>query len=561
MSKGKTHKSNPQVSNKIQQNPITTAPTTAFTLPKWLPLTLILVATAVLRCQFLDIPLERDESLYSYLGKLALNGGKPYFDFYEMKPPIMFYSYALLVGIFGYSAFGIHLAATAVSLANIYFIFRITQKIGPTAAAHLAAITYAIWSLAGGVSGTHLLSENIQILWALPAILIAINPLKTLTIKQLLAIGFLLSMSFMVKQTSGVLALVLGFYWLSSWFSERKTTPFWAYFKPILWTIAGFILPIIVAIIGLWAIGSGQDAAFWLLEYPRLYSSELSSDEAKMAFGLMQKLVLTDYKGYFIAALLGILAVFFSKKTLSEKVLLISWAVLTTLTVGLGRRFYGHYWLLALPILSILGSLFFQEMSIRLRQKMGNIEAKTVLFIGFLWSIHAIFTLNDYYINPNLTDISRKFSPGNPYVEHQVLSNYLQNTLKPTDRLAVFGSDPQYFIYLNKISQIRHVFAPFISNGQFPNALIWQDETIESFKKTAPEYVILNKYAFAWMYKPNADQHLYDEIYNELRRYYELVAYIENPAESYGVVIKKPENSNRMPTTPSYIAVLKRRVL
>jgi hypothetical protein len=549
MSKGKTPKNNPQ----------TRAETTPFAVPKWLPLTLILLATALLRLQFLDIPLERDESIYSYIGKLALNGGKPYVDFYEMKPPVLFYSYAVLVGLFGYSAFGIHLAATVVTVANTFFVYRIAQKLGGTWTANFSAIAYALWSLAGGVYGVYLMSENLQVLLALPVILLSLSKFKSLTVKQLLVIGFLSALSFMVKQTSGVLVISLGLYWLSQWFFEEKETRFGTFFKPILWPILGFIAPIIVVILGLWAIGSGPDAAFWLLEYPRLYATNITETEAAAAFGLMRQLVFTGYEGYFIAAVLGVLAVSLSKKSISEKVLIISWAVLTTLTVALGQRFYGHYWLFALPVLSILGGLFFEELRLWLRQKMGGTEATIALIIGFLWSIHLFFTQNSFYLNPSVAEISRTFSPGNPYLEHQVLSNYLQKIIGPNDHVAVLGSDPQYFIYLNKTSQIRHVYAPIIANGQFEKAVVWQDETIESFKNTKPEYVILNNYAFAWMYKPNANQHLFDGLYQQLRAHYALVAYIENPAENPVIDIKKPINGYLMPTALSYIAVLKRR--
>ena len=91
--------------------------------PSWLPLSIILVVIAILHLQYLDIPLERDESLYAYLGKIALGGGKPYYDFYEMKPPMLFYSYALFIGVFGYSATGIHLAVVVIAVANTFFTF------------------------------------------------------------------------------------------------------------------------------------------------------------------------------------------------------------------------------------------------------------------------------------------------------------------------------------------------------------------------------------------------------------------------------------------------------
>jgi Dolichyl-phosphate-mannose-protein mannosyltransferase len=558
MAKEKRNTSKPQPQEKKQNTPVLTKETTPFVVPTWLPLALILVATALLRFQYLDIPLERDESLYSYLGKMALSGGKPYLDFYEMKPPVLFYSYAILVGIFGYSGVGIHLAAMVLAVANTFFTYRIAKKLGGLQVAYLSATAYALWSLSPGVYGAYLMSENIQLVWSLPAILLALNyPTQTNT-KQLFTIGFLLALSFLVKQTSLVLIPVIGVYWLSQWFSNRKDTPFIDYVKPILWAILGYFTPIILTIVGLWAIGSGKDAKFWLLEYPRLYANEVSQADADLAFGLMRSLVFTGYEGYFIIALLSVLALSLSKRMLSEKILLISWAALTVLTVAIGKRFYGHYWLFALPALSILGGLFFQELSTWLRQKMSGLGTVAVV-VGFFWSIHAFVTQPVFYFSPPVADISRAYSPGNPYYEHQVFSNYLEKIIQPNDHLAVFGSDPQYFIYLNKKSPIRHMYFPFIVNAKFEKAMLWQNETVETFKKTQPEYVIFNNYPIAWMYQPTYSQQMYVDILDHISKAYTLVAYIENPAMNLNVEIKEVKNAFNRPTTASYIAFYKRK--
>jgi hypothetical protein len=555
MAKGKINKNNAQP----QKTPIITEESAPFVVPAWLPLTIILVVTALLRLQYLDIPLERDESLYSYIGKMALNGAKPYVDFYEMKPPVLFYSYAVLIGIFGYSGVGVHLAASVVAVANTYFTYRIAHKLGGGQAAYLSAIAYGIWSLSSGVCGAYLMSENLQLLWGLPAILLALKGFNALNPKQLCAVGFLLAMSFMVKQTSAVLVVVIGLYWLSQWFSNRKETSFGVFFKSISWSILGFFAPIVLAMIGLWAIGSGNDAKFWLLEYPSLYARDVSQTDADLAFSLMKKLVFTGYEGYFIAALLGVTAVGLSKRILSEKILLIFWAVLTVLTVAMGKRFYGHYWLFALPVLSILSSLFFQEMSAWLRLKMGGIAATIAGAMGLLWSIHAFFTQPDLYFNPSLTTISRAYSPGNPYWEHQVLSNYLEKIMQPTDQLAVFGSDPQYFIYLNRKSPTRHFYAPFIANAKFEKAMAWQDEAVDAFKNAQPEYVVFNNYPIAWMYQPTYSQRLYVNILDHISKAYTLVAYIENPAINPTIEIKETKNGLEKPTTGTYISVFKRK--
>lgn len=532
---------------------------TPFQLPNWLPLTLILVVTALLHLQYLDIPLERDESLYAYIGKLALGGGRPYIDFYEMKPPMLFYSYALLIGVFGYSATGVHLAATLVAVINTLFTFLIAKKLGGLQLAILSATAFALWSLSPGIYGSYLLSENIALCWGLPAVLWTLNYPKTTNTKQLFGIGFFIALSFLVKQPAGVLAVAVGLYFLTHWFIHRNTLEFAIFIKPLLWTIIGFFTPIIFTALGLWAVGSWQEASFWLLEYPRIYTTSVSAEDSKLAFELMLHLVFTDYQGYFGAVLLGFIAVILSKRATAQKVFLISWVLFTAATVAIGKRYYGHYWILAITAMSIIGAIFFQGLINWLRLKKGRIEGTFASIVAVLWSIHAFFVQPNYYFNPTLTEISRTFSPGNPYVELQILSNYLKKIIQPADQLAVLGSDPQLFIYLNKTSPIRHVYMPFFVNGTYPRAITWQNETIEGLKSTKPEYVIFSNYPIAWMYQPNHSQQLYTDIVNYLDEQYDLVAYIENPGIGNSVQIIETNNSRRKPRTPSYISVLKRR--
>jgi hypothetical protein len=556
MKKVKTDKFDTPITTK---SVISEAKKTPFVLPKWLPLTLILVATALLHLQYLDMPLERDESIYAYLGKLALNGGKPYYDFYEMKPPMMFYSYALFIALFGYSATGIHLSAAVLAVWNTLFTFLIARKIGGEQVDIVSALAYIVWSINPGVYGTYFLSENVALLWGLPALLLALNYPEKKDTKQLFFVGFLLSMSFLVKQTAGVLALSVGVYWLTDWFFNRKELPFLTFFKPILWSLIGFFTPIALMVIGLWAVGTGKDALFWLKEYPSMYANSVTDEASGNSFKLMLKLVFTDYKAYFCLSVLGILMTIVSRRRASEKFFLIVWVVSASLTVAIGRRYYGHYWLFALPVLAILGALFFQEIKNRWVLKMGRIEKGILVVLAFLWSIHAVFMQPSYYFNPPLTEISRQFSPGNPFVEHQVFANYIQKIIKPTDRLAVFGSDPQYFIYLQKISPIRHVYLPMIVNGELEQMSKFQDETIESFKQTQPEYVVFNNYPIAWMYRPNFSQRLFAQIYNHLTEYYDVVAYIEDPTRYSTVEIKESKGPRSMPSSQQYIVLMKRR--
>lgn len=63
-------------------------------------LLILVFITYSIRSKFYGIPFERDEGAYSYYGKLLLEGGIPYKDFYEQKFPGMFYFFAFIVKFF-----------------------------------------------------------------------------------------------------------------------------------------------------------------------------------------------------------------------------------------------------------------------------------------------------------------------------------------------------------------------------------------------------------------------------------------------------------------------------
>ena len=66
-------------------------------------LVVLTVVTAV-RVRLLDMPLERDEGEYAYVGQLMLQGVPPYQEAYTMKWPGTAAMYALFMGLFGETA-------------------------------------------------------------------------------------------------------------------------------------------------------------------------------------------------------------------------------------------------------------------------------------------------------------------------------------------------------------------------------------------------------------------------------------------------------------------------
>lgn len=522
-------------------------------IPEWVGVGLLVLFTVLIRWQFLDIPLERDESVYYYAGKAALDGGRPYFDFYEMKPPGLFYSYAFLIALFGYSGTGAHLALLFVSLSNAAFTYLIARHFGGKRLAQVAATAFVFFSLNPGASGLYLVAEHLALLWGLPGVWLALQYPERTNKYLLLGSGALLSMAVLVKQTAGVFGLAVVVYWLIRWLQNGREQSL----KPLLWWVMGGIFPIFCAFLVVWAAGTMQDAHFWLYEYPQLYATSANDDKIGLYFKTSWKLVSMGYEGYFVFAGLGLLALWWSRLSLASKAFITVWALLSALTIVPGMRFYGHYYLLAFPAACIAGAMLFDTIGKRITQK--DTMPVLLLALGLLWSAHHILINNNLYIRPPLRMISRVYSPGNPFIEHQILAEELKKVLQPNDTIAVFGSDPQYFIYLDKPSPIRHVYMPFLAKGQYPEALEWQQETIRRLKETRPQYVIFNSYPYAWLARYDLENAFTREILLFLQQpNYDPYLFIEADSKSKPAVVKYKVQQGMVTNKVNYIQVYKR---
>jgi hypothetical protein len=523
-------------------------------IPEWVGIGLLLLLAAVLRWAFLDIPLERDESVYYYAGKIALDGGRPYFDFYEMKPPGLFYSYALLVALFGYSGVGAHLALLFVSLSNTLFTYLIARKFGDTRMALIAAMAFVFFSIHPGASGVYLEGEHVALLWGLPGTWLALQYPERTNRYLLLGSGFLLSLAVLVKQTAGVFGLSIVIYWLSRWWTGRREQSL----KPLIWWVAGGLLPLLGAFLVIWASGSLQYARFWLYEYPQHYATSTNEDNAGLYFRTSWTLVSTGYLGYYIVAGLGLPVLWWSRLSVSAKTFLTAWTLLSAFTIVPGLRFYGHYYLMAFPAASIAGALLFSTIGTRISKKETIPLALTIL--GLLWGAHHFLIRSNLYIRPPLQFISRVYSPGNPFVEHQMLSDELKKVIQPNDTVAVFGSDLQYFIYLGKTSPIRHVYMPFFAKNQFAEIRGWQEEIIQKLKETRPKYVIFNAYPYAWMMRFDQEGSFAQQIVACLQQPdYDPYIFIEADSKSKPAVVKYKVQQGMVKNKVNFIQVFKRR--
>ena len=119
----------------------------------WVALSLVILAVIVVRIRLLDIPLERDEGEFAYVGQLMLEGIAPYKMAYVIKLPGTAAVYALSMALFGETTAGIHLGLLLANIAAIVLVFLLAKRWFGAGVGLVAGATYALMSLSWGVDG------------------------------------------------------------------------------------------------------------------------------------------------------------------------------------------------------------------------------------------------------------------------------------------------------------------------------------------------------------------------------------------------------------------------
>jgi len=154
------------------------------------------------RINLLGIPFERDEGAYQYFGQLVLEGKKPYLDFYEMKPPGIFYSYALLNWIFGSSVERAHAAFLFLNVFTIFFLYLIGKKLLDNLCGAIVGMSYGILSLGPHVAGFTTQAEHLITFFSSAGLLALVMAFQYKKLVFFFSGGLLFGFSLLIKQSA-----------------------------------------------------------------------------------------------------------------------------------------------------------------------------------------------------------------------------------------------------------------------------------------------------------------------------------------------------------------------
>lgn len=465
---------------------------------KYVPVLLFALVTYLLRWRLLDIPLERDEGGFAYMGYSWIKGNPLFSDYVDVKPPLIYILYGVFESIFGTTPKGIHTGLFIFNLGfTITFYFYIKQKFS-FGTAMISSLVFILLSSLPNVFGFAAHATQLLLWPTIGGIWLLDYSLKQSKIFWLIPAGILLGIAFLIKQQAIGFMLFAGFYLTYILLIQEKNWKKWLISGSVLTSSA--VLPYILCILWFYASGRLNNFWYWTYTWPSQFAATQTGNID--IFNMMYGMVTRNIEYFWYLGLVGIILSFFDKWSSENKVFagLLTFFGFAALSVGF--HYYPHYFVLLLPAISLGVGLAFRfvytKINLVTQNTMLTYPVITVVFFMMFYSHYK--PQKGYFTKTKKEDIIRNVYGTNPFQESYVVGNKIKSMSKQGDSILVLGSEPQLLFYsqLPSISQHMHYYQ-LVDGGSQNDSL--QSELITKVEKSKPKYLVFVRNNFSWLEK------------------------------------------------------------
>lgn len=525
----------------------------------WIVIAVIIAFVAVIRIRLLQIPLERDEGEYAYMGQLILQGIPPYSEAYNMKFPGTYAMYALIMSIFGQNIQGIHSGFMIVNCAAILLVFLLARKLVSETAALTASAAYALLSLSPSVLGFAAHATHFVVVPALGGVLVLLLALRNNKSPLYCLSGALFGLAALMKQP-GLFFFLFGFSYIvfAHFFSVSAR-----YIKKLLVTLGMFTIggaaPLIIAVIYLYTVGAFDKFWFWTVEYASKYGSQLPVSAAFDIFRTNVSEVVDGLSFLWIMAVFGFIGVFFHQGLKGKRVFTALFTLFSFLTMCPGFYFRPHYFVTLLPVVAILIGIFVEWLNVRV---VALFKTRHLRFIGIVIFILAtgtgIASQRAYLFKEDPAKLSRTVYGTNPFPESIEIAKFIESQSLPTDSVAVFGSEPQIFFYSRRHSATGYIYVYGLME-KHDYSLTMQQEMIREVMSSNPKFIVVVHIATSWLMRPESEKYIFGWMNNYVRQNYVLVGVADIISPDLTVYKWYADTANYKVLSPAYLLLYERR--
>ena len=445
-----------------------------------------------------------DEGSHAAVAAILMDGGLPYLNAVNNKPPGIFYIYLATFYLFGkFNMMAVHLVAFFWTLATGILLSLLAKKLGGARAGLFALLFYLTFTTA---LYPKMIAANSEIFMALPYSLAALL-LWHACIREkgylFFLSGFMSGLALLIKQVAGVEVVAVSAYLLF-------VIPLLSGRRRIVSSVAacvqfgaGFVLPVGTVASLFYKYGILADQIFWNITYPRRYISLGASNQgfvsqilAEFVPFVLSTIILWALSGIWMKHVIADLRERGKSFASHFSLFLILWLAASMYAAFIGNRMYGHYFIQILPSLSVMaaiaaGKLVDERNGLRGRYRTPVILALTVL-PGIVFTAMAI----SYEAT---TDTYGGMRP-----DFRPATEYIKAHTGPDDKIFVWGWFTPIYVYSQRTPSTRFVFTSMHTGyrqGNDPNEEDRADRTWlavpeawpmleEDLKRNPPELIV-----------------------------------------------------------------------
>jgi len=400
----------------------------------------IVLLTVAIRLPSLLHPRPIDsEAMYSVVANEIVDGGRPYVDAVERKPPLLFWTYAAVFKIAGkFNWEALHIVALVWTLCAMAGLYVIGSELFDRNAGLVAAFLYSVfqpWWTWKNLSFDSEMLMNLPIIWAWA---IAFGRGSSRVRPELLLAGALLGMAFLLKQPAAIAAVPLGVYLLLPRYrASRGLTPTDSIVQATVLTLGFFVALGLVAIV-LWKQGIIHDAFYWTIadhDVPHIFWQK----------GIVTTLT---FLVTCLPLLFGtIMACRYKSEIwtgkMAERTALLGLLGASAIGAAAGARFYPHYYVQLIPPLALLAASYYARVWSRTMQPSHWLLRPRVTYAWLALTV-IVFSIKHW------TGLA-------PQREPSKTGQYLLAHSDPADRIFVWGQTPEIYLDAHRRPACRYI--------------------------------------------------------------------------------------------------------
>ena len=518
----------------------------------------ILVCVAAVRLRLLNLPLERDEGEFAYMGRLLLEGVPPYKLAFNMKMPGIYLAYAAGMALFGQTVAGIHATLMVVNLATIVLVFLLGRRLLGGCAGIVAAAVFAVMSCSPSHLGFAGHATNFVTLAAVGGLLVGLRALESRRSLEFLAAGLLMGISFLMKQPGAFLALFLGIYILWSELRARPAEVRMPVAGVSLYAL-GALLPFALTCLWLWNAGVFDRFWFWTFSYASQYASQLPIGKAYEAFTRSGAAGIGANSWTWGVSAVGLAALAWDARVRRHGVFLVGLLLFSAAAVCPGFYFREHYFVPVFPALGLLAGAGVVSCAGLLERSCGRTWSALIPAIPLLLALsHSVDANSEYLFRATPEEACRITYGVNPFPESIRVAEYIEKHSKPGDKVFVFGSEPQIYFLSDRRSATGHIYMyGLVENHAYARRM--QAEMIREVEANNPRYVVFVYVTTSWLPHEGMMQPIIDWFNGYANRNLRVVGVVDILSTTYTEYCWGEDAASYRPMSSAYMIVLERQ--